>query len=1315
MRHFWLKALFKMIFRSLGRKRPRVRRNYIAFRRFSVEPLEERLAPSVTHTLSPSGSIASFTGNAADTLYLSVDNNGALDYSTDSINYTNNLGNGATLTIGSGDSVQVNLLGANSKLVIDSSLSNLLQTTGATLNFTGGTGADLVGPVGDIIWNITGANSGTLDSDISFSNVANLTSGASSVTGAVNDYIFSPGGSLSGMIQGQPATNPENSDTISVLLPTTANAQTFTLVPGATSTAGSVQENGTTIVTYAGIKQPVNLTVVTPTAPEQIEMTGNATAGTAAITSTSTTPAFGTVTASFNAGTVVGLDAGPSSNSLKLDSSVETAILQGNGQIAIDNATELWNNASSGTFTISASVNGTTATTGSINQNASAAAVEAALNNLAGVQAIVTGSGTLANPWVIYGTGFATLSTDDTLLSGGSSTLEDGTGSNNGNTLTSNAAQNAWDITAQNQGTLNSNVSFTNVQNLLGSPGDTSDDFTFSDQASVSGMVAGGGGTDTTTLDYSKYTSNVAVNFGTGAATGTGSAINFNTLIGAAGTNSAGVAATTTLSGPTAESVWDVTGADAGTLALTNDVTQLWNNASGGTFTITAPVNGGASQTTASSLNWNATAAQVQAALNKLTGVSVTVTGVGTSANPWVIVGTSDVTLSTNDSLTGGSSTVQVVPNTTVLNFSGVDNLTGAATNRDAFTIEQAGSISGSITGVATANDGLIVQDANDDNYTVVNAQTGSNNQITVNGQTITYSNLNPFVQNGTTTIDGGEVDSQWSLAGDLGVENITVTEGGSGYTSAPDVVFTGGGGSGAAGTAVLTNGVVTSVTITDPGSGYTSAPYVSFTGGGGTGAMATASITPSGQMTITNLNGNFYDAASQQYVTYLNFTAPTAPLTVALGDGSSSITLDAVTGVPEVNIQGGAGNNTLIGSQNASHTWGITGVNSGSVSGYGATTVTFSNVGTLVGGDQNDTFDYAPGASENGVDGGGGTDTLDGGTAVYKASASAPNTPNSIVFASSDGLVQGEQVIYVSNLAAGADTSGLTLNKIYYVKVINPTTIQLSLGSGGSPVSLGTSPWAAGTNWLEPSKTLNYSAVSNADVTLGTGNVDINNVIGGTGTDNTLVGVADNNVWTISVQNSGTVVTTRHDTTTLDAITVVNTATGTPSGSTPNTIVFPVTDGFYQGEQVTYVRTVSTLKTTANGTQLWNNAGGGVFTITATVNGKAETTGNIAWNADALDVQSALNSLNGVNVSVSGSGTTANPWLIKGLSGVTLTTNDSLLTPSSGTGTKDASGLTPNATYYVNVIDSYTIQLGLTPPSGTTFTPVPLNGDPWA
>lgn len=62
-------------------------------------------------------------------------------------------------------------------------------------------------------------------------------------------------------------------------------------------------------------------------------------------------------------------------------------------------------------------------------------------------------------------------------------------------------------------------------------------------------------------------------------------------------------------------------------------------------------------------------------------------------------------------------------------------------------------------------------------------------------------------------------------------------------YTSAPTVVLTGGGGTGAAGTAHVHNGGVTTIDVSAGGSGYTTAPAVTFTGGGGTSALAVAVV----------------------------------------------------------------------------------------------------------------------------------------------------------------------------------------------------------------------------------------------------------------------------------------------------------------------------------------------------------------------------------------------------------------------------------------------------------------------------------------
>lgn len=74
-------------------------------------------------------------------------------------------------------------------------------------------------------------------------------------------------------------------------------------------------------------------------------------------------------------------------------------------------------------------------------------------------------------------------------------------------------------------------------------------------------------------------------------------------------------------------------------------------------------------------------------------------------------------------------------------------------------------------------------------------------------------------------------------------VRSCFVSNVGSGYTSAPTVSLTGGGGVGATATAIIANGQVRAIEITNGGSGYTSAPAVGFAGGGGSGATATAQI----------------------------------------------------------------------------------------------------------------------------------------------------------------------------------------------------------------------------------------------------------------------------------------------------------------------------------------------------------------------------------------------------------------------------------------------------------------------------------------
>lgn len=117
----------------------------------------------------------------------------------------------------------------------------------------------------------------------------------------------------------------------------------------------------------------------------------------------------------------------------------------------------------------------------------------------------------------------------------------------------------------------------------------------------------------------------------------------------------------------------------------------------------------------------------------------------------------------------------------------------------------------------------------------------------------------------------------------------IVVAAGGQGYTSAPTVSFTGGGGTGAAGTAVISGGKVTGVTITNGGSGYSTAPTIVFTGGGGTDAAATATV-GSGAVTAITMasagNVQVIDVQTLALNQRLNLTATVLTVNNIAADG---------------------------------------------------------------------------------------------------------------------------------------------------------------------------------------------------------------------------------------------------------------------------------------------------------------------------------------------------------------------------------------------------------------------------------------------
>lgn len=145
------------------------------------------------------------------------------------------------------------------------------------------------------------------------------------------------------------------------------------------------------------------------------------------------------------------------------------------------------------------------------------------------------------------------------------------------------------------------------------------------------------------------------------------------------------------------------------------------------------------------------------------------------------------------------------------------------------------------------------------------------------------------------------------------GVCSITITNGGSGYVSAPSVTLSGT----ATATATVSGGSVVSITITNPGSGYGTPPSVSFSGGGGANAAATANILlgpgMQGVQSITvTAGGTGYTSAPAVTISGGGGSGATATATVSGGAVTSVTITDTGTGytsVPAVSF-GGPGAN---------------------------------------------------------------------------------------------------------------------------------------------------------------------------------------------------------------------------------------------------------------------------------------------------------------------------------------------------------------------------------------------------------------------
>ena len=155
----------------------------------------------------------------------------------------------------------------------------------------------------------------------------------------------------------------------------------------------------------------------------------------------------------------------------------------------------------------------------------------------------------------------------------------------------------------------------------------------------------------------------------------------------------------------------------------------------------------------------------------------------------------------------------------------------------------------------------------------------------------------------GVATMIGDLVDCTGNKA-DSKVQGVEVVNAGYGYTEPPSVAFFGGGGAGAAATATIGDGVIGIVTVTSGGSGYSTAPGVSFTNevflSGVTTASASAHAYINGAGIVTAI-----------YITNAGLGYSTAPTVVVANPVGFGTTVGIGTFIYNEIITGSVSGNT--------------------------------------------------------------------------------------------------------------------------------------------------------------------------------------------------------------------------------------------------------------------------------------------------------------------------------------------------------------------------------------------------------------------
>ncbi|MHC5537132.1 beta strand repeat-containing protein [Singulisphaera rosea] len=720
-------------------------------------------------------------------------------------------------------------------------------------------GDTLIGPHATNSWNITGYNTGVLNSTIKFANFANLTGSDGSDT-----FVFSNGASLSGMVAGGGGVDTINDAANTA--PLTVQLSLPVLRIGGLANFSAIQNIVANPSTSNTIVGPNIANTWRFTAADTLTLNGSA-----------SFKGFGNIVGGTGSDDFILAAGGSASGNLK-----------GNGGADILDVSRL---------TTPAVVNLTTSTATGIG------------GTFSGIQSFI-----------------------------GLSTA--------GDTLVGPRSNNAWNITGYNSGALNNTITFANFANLTGGQGN--DDFIFSNGATLSGIVSGGGGADT--IDDSANTAPLTVQLNQPILR-IGGLTNFNAIQNII----ANASTSNTINGPNTTNTWKITGYNTATLNGLQTFSGFGNIVGGtshdafvflpgGTLSGKVKGNGGADTLDVSGLT---TPVIVNLETGSATNIGGGISGVQTfvglasdgdtliapnTTNSWNLTGANSGNLNNAyfftafQTLVGGTGANTLVgPNSSSnwtitgnnagslgsLNFSRMANLTGG-TGSDKFLFSNGASISGLVSGGGGVD--TIDDSANSAPLTVQLSQP----VLRIGGLT-NFSAILNIVANpsNSNTIDGPNLANSWRFTG----SNI--------LTLNAAQTFSGFGN------------IVGGTDIDD---------FILAAGGSASG----------------NLKGN-------GGADILDVSRLTTPAVVNLTTSSATGIGGTFSGIQSFIGLSTAGD-TLVGPH-ATNSWNITRYNSGTLNG----STSFANFANLTGGQGIDGFIFSNGASLSGiVSGGGGVDTID-------------------------------------------------------------------------------------------------------------------------------------------------------------------------------------------------------------------------------------------------------------------------------------------------------------------------------------------------